>query len=90
MKPMMAEIYGQLLDDLKSGNRRSPIFSHHIRYINSNSAHYKRDVPYEHSEPNQIVVDYIASMTDNYFVDLHHYLFPNSELRVEYKGYFDK
>ena len=90
VRPMMAEIYGQLLDDLKSGNRRSPIFSHHIRYINSNSAHYKRDVPYEHSEPNQIVVDYIASMTDNYFVDLHHYLFPNSELRVEYKGYFDK
>jgi len=29
-------------------------------------------------------------MTDDYFIDLHHYLFPDSALRVEYKGYFDK
>ena len=87
VRPMMAEIYGQLLDDLKTNNRRSPIFSHHIDYINS--AHYKRETPYESSDPNQIVVDYIASMTDNYFIELHGYLFPDSDLRVEYKGYFD-
>ena len=87
VQPMMAEIYDQLLDDLKSGNRRSPIFSHHIDYVNA--AHYKRETPYESSEPNQIVVDYIASMTDSYFIDLYAYLFPNSQLRVEYKGYFD-
>ena len=87
VRPMMAEIYGQLLDDLKTNNRRSPIFAHHIDYINS--AHYKRETPYESSDPNQIVVDYIASMTDNYFIELHGYLFPDSDLRVEYKGYFD-
>jgi len=87
VRPMMGEIYGQLLDDLNADNRSSPIFSHHIDYVNA--VHYKRDIPYESSEPNQIVVDYIASMTDNYFIDLHSYLFPNSDLRVEYKGYFD-
>ena len=87
VRPMMAEIYGQLLDDLRSNNRRSPIFVHHIDYINS--AHYKREKPYESTDPNQIVVDFIASMTDNYFIDLYRYLFPNSDLRVEYKGYFD-
>ena len=87
VRPMMTEIYGQLLDDLKTGNQRSPIFSHHIDYVNA--AHYKREIPYESTEPNQIVVDYIASMTDSYFIELHHYLFPNSDLRVEYKGYFD-
>ena len=87
VRPMMAEIYGQLLDDLKAGNRKSPIFAHHIDYISA--AHYKRETPYECSEPNQIVVDYIASMTDDYFIDLHTYMFPNSDLRVEYKGYFD-
>ena len=86
-KPMMAEIYGQLLDDLKAGNQTSPIFTHHINYVNQ--SHYKRDIPYEATEPNQLVVDYIASMTDDYFIDLHHYLFPNSSYRVEYKGYFD-
>ncbi len=87
VRPMMAEIYGQLLDDLKAGNRTSPVFSHHIDVVNA--SHYKRLTPYEDTEPNQIVVDYIASMTDNYFVELYHYLFPESDLRVEYKGYFD-
>ena len=88
VKPMMAEIYGQLLDDLRAGHRTSPIFRYHIDYVNK--AHYKRLTPYEDSEPNQIVVDYIASMTDNYLIELHHYLFPESPLRVEYKGYFDE
>ena len=41
------------------------------------------------SEPNQLVVDYIASMTDDYFIDLHHYLFPDSSYQVKYQGYFD-
>ncbi len=87
VKPMMAEIYGQLLDDLKNGNKYSPIYTHHIDYVNA--AHYKRTIPYEMLEPNQIVIDYIASMTDNYFIELYGYLFPNSNLRVKYKGYFD-
>jgi len=87
VRPMMAEIYGQLLDDVKTGCRTSPIFTHHIDVVNA--SHYKRLTPYEETEPNQIVVDYIASMTDNYFVELYHYLFPKSQLQVEYKGYFD-
>lgn len=88
VKPMMAEIYGQLIDDLKNGCRTSPIFTHHIDLVNA--VHYKREVPYERSDPHQIVVDYIASMTDDYFIELHGYLFPESPLRVEYKGYFDE
>ena len=87
VKPMMGEVYGQLLDDLRRGNQHSPIFRHHIDFVNT--VHYKREKPYEACDPHQIVVDYIASMTDNYFIELHRYLFPNSPLRVEYKGYFD-
>ncbi|MGN0505937.1 MAG: deoxyguanosinetriphosphate triphosphohydrolase family protein [Lachnospiraceae bacterium] len=87
VKPMMAEIYGQLLDDLKQGNKTSPIFTHHINYVNQ--TYYTRQTPYEKTEPNQLVVDYIASMTDDYFIDLHHFLFPDSKYKVEYKGYFD-
>ena len=83
----MAEIYGQLLDDLKAENKYSPIFTHHIDYVNK--VHYKRDIPYELTEPNQLVVDYIASMTDDYFIDLHKYMFPDAKYSVEYKGYFD-
>ena len=86
-KPMMEQIYGQLLDDIKNTNKKSPIFTHHINYVNKN--HYFRDIPYEQSEPNQLVVDYIASMTDDYFVDLYRYLYPSSDLSMEYLGYFD-
>jgi len=87
VRPMMEEIYGQLLDDLKGEHKTSPIFTHHINYVNK--SYYKRTVPYESSEPNQLVVDYIASMTDDYFIDLHHYLFPDSSYQVKYQGYFD-
>ena len=88
VKPMMSSIYEQLLDDIKNHNTKSPIYTQHINLINN--IHYKRKTPYEMTEPNQLVVDYIASMTDDYLVELHHYLFPNSDLTVEYKGYFDE
>ena len=87
VKPMMGQIYERLLSDLLEGEKTSPIFTHHIDYVNK--AHYKRDASYEKTEPNQLVVDYIASMTDDYFVDLYAYLFPKSEIQIKYRGYFD-
>ena len=87
IKQMMTEIYEKLLADLTNGNTNSPIFTHHINYINK--PYYKRDTPYEETEKNQIVVDYIASMTDDYFVELYNYLFPQSTLQLKYKGYFE-
>lgn len=87
VKPMMSDVYAKLLDDLIKGNLASPIFSHHIDYVNS--AHYTRSIPYESTEPNQIVTDYIASMTDDYFIELYKYLFPKSEHKIEYIGYFE-
>ncbi len=87
IKPMMAEIYGQVLEDLKLGKKRSPIFTHHINYVNAMRRY--NTVPYGNDDPNQIVVDYIASMTDDYFIDLHRHLFPDSSYKVEYLGYFD-
>lgn len=87
VKVMMGEMYERLLSDLENSNTSSPIFTHHIKYVTG--AHYERSTPYESEEKNQIVVDYIASMTDDYFVDLYAYLFPESDLHIEYKSYFD-
>ena len=64
----------------------SPIFTHHIDYVNK--THYKRLKPYLEEEPDAIVVDYIASMTDDYFIDLFEKLFPESRLKINYRGYF--
>ncbi|MBQ4316637.1 MAG: HD domain-containing protein [Clostridia bacterium] len=88
VRPMMQEIYQKMLDDLIKQNYDSPIFKHHIKFVDK--PYYHREVPYTETEPNQIVVDYIASMTDDYFIDLHAHLFPNSSHSIEYKGYFDK
>ena len=88
VKPMMEEIYGQLLEDLRLGKKSSPVFRHHVDYVNQ--INRKRPIDYLATEPNQLIVDYIASMTDDYLIDLHHYLFPDSPYLVSYKGYFDE
>ncbi|MBE6933523.1 MAG: HD domain-containing protein [Ruminococcaceae bacterium] len=87
VKPMMQELYEQLLDDLIQDKQSSPILLHHVDYVNQ--TRYNRSVRYGKTEPNQIVVDYIASMTDDYLIDLHRYLFPDSNYYVEYTGYFN-
>lgn len=87
IKPMMQMVYARLLDDLIKENTLSPVFTDHINYVNS--AHCRRGNPYGKEEPDQIVTDFIASMTDDYFLDLFALLFPDSPLKIEYKGYFD-
>lgn len=87
IQPMMEEVYGQLLDDLNSECRTSPIYTHHISEIKRLNKTNSDD--YEKTEHNQLVVDYIASMTDDYFIELHERLFKNSTHRLKYRGYFD-
>ncbi|MBE5743098.1 MAG: HD domain-containing protein [Clostridiales bacterium] len=87
IKQMLFYLYDKLYLDIKSGNKSSPIFKHHVDYINK--PYYKRETPYLEEEPNQIVVDYIASMTDDYFIELFEHLFPSSNLKVKYIGYFE-
>lgn len=87
IQPMMEEVYGQLLDDVSNGCRTSPIYTHHIRQVNENQR--GTQTPYEKTEANQLVVDYIASMTDDYFIELHEFLFKDSAYKLKYRGYFD-
>lgn len=86
--PMIEEIYYRLLKDAKSHNQDSVLYKHHISYINE-LTHYYSNNHYEENEPNAIVVDFIASMTDDYFIDLYKYLFPDGKYEVKYIGYFD-
>ena len=88
VRPMMHRMYDKLLQDLKDGNLNSPIFKHHIDFVTAN--HYAHSMPYIETEPNQIVVDYIASMTDDYCTELYKFLFPNSKIDIKYHGYFEE
>ncbi len=84
IKPMFARVYNSLLDMLKRGDRSSVIYRHHIDFVNSR----RSSDDYEKTEPNQIVTDYMASMTDDYFIDLYEFLF-GVKSGIEYKSYFD-
>ena len=77
-----------MLDDVKSKNINSCIYKHHINAIQK-SCQYYEDWDYISEEPNQIVVDYIASMTDDYFIGLYRLLFPESDKAIEYHSYFE-
>ena len=85
IKPMFIRLYDRLEKDLKEWNKESPIFKHHIDPISQ--SFYKRAKPYTEEDIHTIITDYMASMTDDYFVDLHAYLFPN-EKTIDYIGYF--
>ncbi len=88
VKPVMQKLYYKLLEDLKNGNKSSPIYTHHIDFV-ANHHYYDSPMPYLETEKNQIVVDYLASMTDDYCSELYAYLFPKSDIKIQYHGYFD-
>ncbi|MBO4953587.1 MAG: HD domain-containing protein [Clostridia bacterium] len=86
IKPMFVRLYEYFLKDLKDGNPDSFIIKKHIDFIRERGKYYGT-AHYGEEDPNQIVVDYLASMTDQYMIDLYEYLFPNAP-KVEYVSYF--
>ena len=89
VRPMVHQMYDKLLLDLQSGDRNSIIYKHHVDFVKENTSYYGNDDYLERTEENQIVVDFIASMTDDYFVDLYEYLFPKSRYQIKYVSYFE-
>ena len=87
--PMMEQMYGQIYRDAAQHNRNSCLYKHHIRTVLEKQKWYPAAVPYEETDPHDLTVDYIAAMTDDYFVDYYSELFPKSPYRIAYIGYFD-
>ncbi len=87
IKPMFHDMYNKLLEDLRKGNKDSVIYKHHIDLVNQYRKYYLENEYI--NEENQIIVDYMASMTDDYFMDLYNELFPNSVYQVNYISYFE-
>ena len=85
IKPMMARLYEQFLDDVHAGNEDSYVFRHHIR-----AWMMKGNDSYAAQDANDIVIDYLASMTDEYFIDLYNVLYPEDvhDPRDLYVPYF--
>lgn len=89
VQPMFHTMYDKLLADAKAKDENSIIYKHHIEFVKENTATYGYQTYLETTTPAQMVVDYLASMTDDYFVDLFEYLFPKSPYKVKYVSYFD-
>ena len=90
IKPMFGDVYEELLKQAKELKKDSVLYTHHIDFLKEQNRYrpYFDLEKYLAEDPNQIVVDYIASMTDDYLIELYHYLFPAGKYRVDYKGYF--
>ena len=90
--PMFEAMYERLKDDLIKEDKSSPVFTHHIAFVNENRAHYSApDYLQEFSSsPDRIVVDYIASMTDDYFLELYNHLFPDEGHKIRFRSYFEE
>ncbi len=88
VKPMFRELYDRFKSDLIHQNEASPIYRHHIEHLQQNTKSYVQRFTYLQENKDQIVVDYLASMTDSYFCQLHALLFPDSPHRLSMRSYF--
>ena len=86
VEEMFCEMYDKLLADLLAGNELSPVFKHHIKKLVAQSLSFTQE-EYLREDPHQIIVDYLASMTDGYFVDLYRFLFPEKQKKLLRMGY---
>lgn len=87
IKPMFRELFEKLLLDIQNSRKNSVIYTHHISYISDQQRFYSSG-NYEEENPYMIVADFMASMTDDYFMALHRELFPKSTHQIEFHNYF--
>ncbi len=89
VKPLMKGLYERLTDDLINENKESYVYKHYLNdYIMGSS--YKDKEGYVTGSVDDIVCDFIASMTDDYFVDICKVLHINDEAlgKLKYYEYF--
>lgn len=78
MQELFRMLYESVVDDLSAGREGSPVFRHHIRFVNEWLSHYGHTYPWE-DDLDLTAVDYLSSMTDDYFMAICEHLFPGSE-----------
>lgn len=86
VEPMFEAVYESLLSQAKARDKNSILYKHHVEYL-------KKDVKFQEEyleeDPNQVVVDFISSMTDDYLIALYHELCPEGKYEVSFRGYFE-
>ena len=90
IKPLMEKLYNRLLDDVENKNYKSPIFKHYLNDGVLGNSYREKNSRKIIADSNDIVVDFIASMTDDYFVDICKHLHIDDTLTgsIKYYEYF--
>ena len=88
IRPMMEKTYAALLRDYERRGSESLLCTHHISRVESDHSNRKSPCFYRETDVDTMLVDYIASMTDDYFFELYHHLFPKDSVSVRYVDYF--
>lgn len=88
IRPMFCELYEAISADLAAHDESAPVYRHFIEHIERQRSLYDENRPYRREEPHRIAVDYLASMTDEYFLAAHRFMCPNSAHAVEFRDYF--
>lgn len=91
IKPLMKKLYARFLDDIENRNFKSPIFQHYLNdYIMGENYRDKKSRKII-ADPDDIVTDFIASMTDGYFIDVCAELHIDDEAlsKIKYHSYFE-
>ena len=87
----VAELFGRLYEHelaaLSAGDESAAIFAHHVAPCERRLAFYGRSYDWER-DPDQTVVDFISSMTDDYFMATCEALFPDAAGLFPSRGYF--
>ena len=84
---LFCALYDHELEALASGDESAAIFSHHIAPLQRRLGFYGRSYDWE-SDPDQTVVDFVSSMTDDYFVATCEAVFPRARELFPRHGYF--
>lgn len=86
LEEMFDRLYERLFADLQNGDESSPLFRHHLAKLCAMSRTITAET-YLAEDPHQVVVDYISSMTDNYFMALYEHLFPGEAADITSHSY---
>ena len=90
VRPLMALLYERLVHDVESKNYASPVFAHYLNDAVQGNSYRDAELRYLTASTDDIVTDYIASMTDDYFIDICRALRLDEPLlaKLQYHEYF--
>lgn len=92
VKPLLGNLYDCLVEDVESRNYDSPVFRHYLDDPTQGRCYRDADDWQKVIAPaDDIVTDFIGSMTDDYFIDICRHLHLDDPLldTLRYKEYFD-